>query len=117
MPAVKTDFDVVPALRALGDPIRWRIVRLLAQEQLCVCHLVDELGIVQPLVSHHLKAMREAGLVETERYSYWTYYRLKSDALRSLQSEVGAVASTTSRTLRRRPCPIDDKPISRGRRN
>ena len=117
MSAVETNFDVVSAFRALGDPIRWQIVGLLAREQLCVCHLVDELGIVQPLVSHHLRALREAGLVETERYSYWTYYRLNSAALGALQRGVSAVASTTGRTLRRRPCPIDDTPGSRGRKN
>jgi ArsR family transcriptional regulator, arsenate/arsenite/antimonite-responsive transcriptional repressor len=63
-------------LRALADPLRWQIVQLLAGEQLCVCHLTEELGVGQPLVSHHLKVLREAGLVEGERFRYWTYYRL-----------------------------------------
>src|SRR4029453_12518015 len=49
--------------RALGDPLRWRIVELLASEQLCVAHLAEELQTAQPLVSHHLKVLREAGLV------------------------------------------------------
>ena len=68
-----------PALevaRGLADPLRWRIVELLAGEQLCVAHLTEELGVGQPLVSHHLKALRTAGLVSTDRYRYWTYYRL-----------------------------------------
>src|SRR5918999_3042548 len=52
--------------RALGDPLRWRIVELLAAEQLCVAHLAEELGIAQPLVSHHLRVLREAGLVEPD---------------------------------------------------
>jgi DNA-binding transcriptional ArsR family regulator len=42
------------ALKALAEPLRWRIVELLAGEELCVCHLTDELGVAQPLVSHHL---------------------------------------------------------------
>jgi ArsR family transcriptional regulator, arsenate/arsenite/antimonite-responsive transcriptional repressor len=63
-------------LRALADPLRWQIVQLFAGEQLCVCHLTEELGVSQPLVSHHLKVLREAGLVEGERFRYWTYYRL-----------------------------------------
>ena len=50
--------------RALGDPLRWRIVELLASEQLCVAHLAEELQTAQPLVSHHLKVLRAAGLVE-----------------------------------------------------
>ncbi|HEU4399422.1 MAG TPA: metalloregulator ArsR/SmtB family transcription factor, partial [Actinomycetota bacterium] len=66
--------------RALGDPLRWRIVELLAAEQLCVAHLAEELQTAQPLVSHHLKVLRAAGLVETDRYRYWTYYRLRLPA-------------------------------------
>jgi DNA-binding transcriptional ArsR family regulator len=56
--------------RAPGDPLRLRIVELLASEQLCVAHLADELATAQPLVSHHLKVLREARLVETDRYLY-----------------------------------------------
>ena len=58
--------------RALGDPLRWRIIELLASEQLCVAHLAEELAVGQPLVSHHLKVLREAGLVEPDRYRYRT---------------------------------------------
>jgi biotin operon repressor len=67
----------VDLARALGDPLRWRIVELLSTEQLCVAHLAEELGAAQPLVSHHLKVLREAGLIEPDRYRYWTYYRLR----------------------------------------
>jgi arsenate reductase (thioredoxin) len=84
-----------PALevaRALGDPLRWRIVELLAAEQLCVAHLTEELGVGQPLVSHHLKALRTAGLVSAERYRYWTYYRLHPDALRLLAAHLDGLA-------------------------
>jgi ArsR family transcriptional regulator, arsenate/arsenite/antimonite-responsive transcriptional repressor len=56
--------------RALGDPLRWRIIELLSTEQLCVAHLAEELAVGQPLVSHHLKVLRAAGLVETDRYRY-----------------------------------------------
>ena len=50
---------------SLGEPMRWRIVELLADEELCVCHLVEALEVAQPLVSHHLRVLRDAGLVET----------------------------------------------------
>ena len=53
----------VELARALGDPPRWRIVELLAEEQLCVAHLAEELHTAQPLVSHHLKVLRQAGLI------------------------------------------------------
>jgi arsenate reductase len=78
--------------RALADPLRWRIVELLAGEQLCVAHLAEELGAAQPLVSHHLKVLREAGLIEPERYRYWTYYRLRADALTDLAGELRDLA-------------------------
>jgi ArsR family transcriptional regulator len=71
----------VELARALGDPLRWRIIELLATEQLCVAHLAEELAIGQPLVSHHLKVLRQAGLIEADRYRYWTYYRLRPAAL------------------------------------
>jgi arsenate reductase (thioredoxin) len=84
-----------PALgvaRALGDALRWRIIELLATEQLCVSHLAEELGAAQPLVSHHVKTLREAGLVDAERYRYWTYYRLRPEALRGLAGHLDTLA-------------------------
>jgi arsenate reductase (thioredoxin) len=98
--------------RALGDPLRWRIVELLATEQLCVAHLAEELATAQPLVSHHLKVLREAGLVETDRYRYWTYYRLRPGALVRLAATLGLVArSAPSGTACRRQVPgTDDTP-------
>src|SRR5512132_1153017 len=82
----------VELARALGDPLRWRIVELLATEQLCVAHLAEELGAAQPLVSHHLKVLREAGLIEPDRYRYWTYYRLRPAALVRLAATLGLLA-------------------------
>jgi arsenate reductase len=81
--------------RALGDPLRWRIVMALAGEQLCVGHLCDRLDVAQPLVSHHLKVLREAGLIEAERYRYWTYYRLCPAALDGLADQLWLLARTS----------------------
>lgn len=92
-------------LKALAEPLRWRIVELLAVEDLCVCHLVEELQVAQPLVSHHLKVLREAGLVESERFRYWSYYRLRSGALSGLGERITAMTSRRPTTRdRRRPC-------------
>lgn len=88
-------------MRILGDPLRWRIVELLAAEELCVCHLVEELGVRQPLVSHHLRALHDAGLVESERYRYWTYYRLRPAAFAQLADRLAAMTAAPDR---RRPC-------------
>ena len=85
--------------------MRWRIVALLGDEELCVCHLAEELGIAQPLVSHHLKVLREGGLVASERYRQWMYYRLLPDGLAALAEAVGALSSATPAAgERRRPC-------------
>src|SRR4029450_9169674 len=84
-----------PALgvaRALGDALRWRIIELLATEQLCVSHLAEELGAGQPLVRHHVQTLGEAGLVDAERYRYWTYYRLRPEALRGLAGHLDTLA-------------------------
>ena len=95
----------VSALRALADPLRWRIVELLAAEELCVCHLVEELGVAQPLVSHHLRVLREADLVETERLRYWTYYRLRPQVLAALGDQLCGLADQVAPAGdRRRPC-------------
>jgi protein-tyrosine-phosphatase/DNA-binding transcriptional ArsR family regulator len=95
--------------RALGDPLRWRIVELLSTEQLCVAHLAEELETTQPLVSHHLKVLREAGLIEPDRYRYWTYYRLRPAALVRLAATLGLVArSAPSGTACRRLLPGAD---------
>jgi ArsR family transcriptional regulator len=91
-----------PALRALADPQRARIVELLAGEQLCVCHLTDELDLAQPVVSHHLKVLRDAGLVEGDRFRYWTYYRLVPGALEVLGRELTRTASHAPTGERRR---------------
>jgi arsenate reductase (thioredoxin) len=99
----------VELARALGDPLRWRIMELLATEQLCVAHLAEELGVGQPLVSHHLKVLRGAGLIEPDHYRYWTYYRLRPAALVRLAATLGLVArSAPSGTACRRVVPGAD---------
>jgi arsenate reductase (thioredoxin) len=99
----------VELARALGDPLRWRIVELLSTEQLCVAHLAEELQAAQPLVSHHLKVLREAGLIEPDRYRYWTYYRLRPGALVRLAATLGLFArSSPSGTACRRLIPGTD---------
>jgi ArsR family transcriptional regulator, arsenate/arsenite/antimonite-responsive transcriptional repressor len=103
---VDMDVAVGPGLlKVLAEPLRWRIVELLAAEELCVCHLAEELGVAQPLVSHHLKVLRDADLVTWERWRYWTYYRLNTDQLSHLASSLGLLAATAPTAgSTRRPC-------------
>ncbi len=72
--------------RALGDPARVRIVNLLATsgEPVCVCNLVEPLGLAQPTVSHHLKRLADAGLVEREQRGRWAYFSLRPEAVETL---------------------------------
>lgn len=93
-------------LRALADPLRGEIVRLLAREALCTCHLVEETGAGQTNVSNHLRQLRRAGLVTTEPHGRYTYYRLRPEALRALAGTLTDLAVTAeSNTENRRPCP------------
>lgn len=68
-------------LRVLSDPLRARIVELLAAGPACTCHLVEDTGAKQPNVSGHLRILRDAGLVVPEPRGRYTYYRLLPDAL------------------------------------
>jgi ArsR family transcriptional regulator len=73
--------------RALADPARVRIVNVLATnagEPVCICHLVEPLGLSQPTVSHHMKRLLDAGLVEREQRGKWAYFALKRDAVAKL---------------------------------
>jgi ArsR family transcriptional regulator, arsenate/arsenite/antimonite-responsive transcriptional repressor len=97
------DVDGDQVLRALGEPLRWRIVQLLVSEQLCACHLTEELDVAQPLVSHHLRVLREVGLIEGERFRYWTYYRLVPAAFDDVASLLGNLP-TAAGQRERRPC-------------
>jgi ArsR family transcriptional regulator len=97
--------DTVPAaVRALADPVRWRICAALAAEDLCVCHLVADLALAQPLVSHHLRVLRDAGLVEAEPAGRWTYYRLCRPALASASAALATLGRVPRSRHRRRPC-------------
>ena len=97
--------DATATLKALAEPVRWHIVELLADEELCVCHLVDALEIPQPLVSHHLRVLRDAGLVETAKFRYWTYYRLRPQAITPVAARLARFADAVAPAgEHRRPC-------------
>ena len=72
--------------KALGDPARVRIVNLIATARgaVCACDFNDELGLAQPTVSHHLKKLTEAGLLEREQRGKWAYFSLRRDAVEKL---------------------------------
>ena len=72
--------------KALGDPVRLQLVDVLRKHagKVCVCELVPLFDLSQPTVSHHLKVLREAGIVGSERPGLWAYYYVIPDALKEL---------------------------------
>src|SRR6202163_5092830 len=72
--------------KALGDPIRLQLVDVLRKHAgtVCVCELVPLFDLSQPTVSHHLKVLRDAGIVGSERQGLWAYYYVIPDALKEL---------------------------------
>ena len=72
--------------KALGDPARVRLVNLLAQcdGQVCMCDLIEPVGLSQPTVSHHMKKLVDAGLVAREQRGKWAFFSLKRDAVDKL---------------------------------
>jgi Predicted transcriptional regulators len=93
-PVVYPDIERVEAERmakvakALGDPIRMQLADVLRKHagKVCVCELVPLFDLSQPTVSHHLKVLREAGIVESERQGLWAYYYVVPDALKELST-------------------------------
>ena len=93
-PVVYPDVERVQAERiaalakALGDPIRLQLVDVLRKHagKVCVCELVPLFDVSQPTLSHHLKKLREAGIVDSERRGLWAYYYVIPDALKELSA-------------------------------
>jgi ArsR family transcriptional regulator len=95
---------VADLLPVVADPTRWRILTLLAEAELCTTHLQEMLGAKQTLVSHHMKVLREAGLVDTAPCGRFTYYRLRPGALDGLRDALGGLADASRTEAARRPC-------------
>ena len=86
--------------KALGDPVRLRLLSLIASRagaEVCVCELTDAFTLTGPTISHHLKVLREAGLIEGERRGTWVYYRVVPARLAAL-SQLLDVSGAANRT-------------------
>ncbi len=70
--------------KALGDPIRLDIVKMLAGKELCVCEIMAAFQVSQPTISHHLRVLRQADLVLDRKDGKWIYYRLNGEALAAI---------------------------------
>lgn len=85
---------IAPMFKALGDPARLRLAAMIAaRDEVCVCDLTPEFSLSGPTISHHLKVLREAGLVHGERRGTWIYYRVEPTALLALGALLQAPTS------------------------
>ncbi|MGA9277351.1 ArsR/SmtB family transcription factor [Ilumatobacter sp.] len=82
------DSIVVEQFKALGDPVRWAIVCELRGGTRCACELSDVAAVSPPLLSHHLKVLREAGLITGAKRGRWVDYTIENTALASLVARV-----------------------------
>ena len=87
---------LAPAFKALGDPVRLQLMSMIASApdgEICVCDLTPAFHLSGPTISHHLRSLREAGLVSAERRGTWVYYRADPQLLRLLGGLLGAGAA------------------------
>ena len=86
MPA-ETAAVLAPAFKALGDPVRLQLMSMIASApdgEICVCDLTPAFELSGPTISHHLRTLREAGLVDADRRGTWVYYRARHGIMRQL---------------------------------
>jgi len=102
IPLVREPIDETAAaglaqvFKALADPVRLRLVSLIGAHQggeVCVCELTTAFDLTQPTISHHLKVLREAGIIDSERRGTWVYYRLVPAALQRMAALLSAPSS------------------------
>jgi ArsR family transcriptional regulator len=84
--------ELAPMFKALGDPVRLRLLSLIAAagDEACVCDLTGSFALTGPTISHHLRVLREAGLVDSQRRGTWVYYWLRPQVLRGLATLLDA---------------------------
>ncbi len=88
--------ELAPLFKALADPMRLRLLSLIACHdggESCVCDLLDAFDVTAPTVSYHLKILREAGLISSERRGTWVYYRVNPDVMARMSAVLVTPAS------------------------
>ena len=86
---------IAPLLKALADPVRLRLLSLVASHQdgeACVCDLNDAFDLSQPTISHHLKVLHEAGLLDRSKRGVWVYYAVRREVLADVAALIGGSA-------------------------
>src|SRR3954453_20353013 len=90
--------ELARVFKAMGDPVRLRLLSLIASHaggEACVCDLTDVFDLSGPTIIHHLKVLREAGLISGERRGTWIYYRVRPDLLAQVSTVLGPAVTAT----------------------
>ena len=93
---------VVPLLRALADPVRLRLMSIVLSHEggeACVCDLLPAFDLSQPTISHHLKVLHEAGLLNREKRGVWVYYQARPEAMEAMLNLFAAVSPAPTGAL------------------
>ena len=100
----KTALELADIFKALGDETRLTIVQLLVGRELCVCDILDSFVMSQPAISHHLKILRQAGVVRDKREGKWIYYSLNPATLDLLSGVLGSLQRDADKKTRTGRC-------------
>ena len=90
---------VAPLLKALADPVRLRLLSMILAHddaEACVCDLLPAFDLSQPTISHHLKVLHEAGLVNRDKRGVWVYYQARPEAIGALSNLFAPLTDTTT---------------------
>ncbi len=88
---------IAPLLKALADPVRLRLISLVASHpggEACVCDLNDAFDLSQPTISHHLKVLHDAGVLDRDKRGVWAYYRIRTEALASVAALISSAPAS-----------------------
>jgi ArsR family transcriptional regulator len=96
--------EIAEILKALGDPVRLEIVKLLLGKELCVCDIQDAFNVSQPTISHHMKVLKHARLVSDVREGKWIYYSLNPETLKCVSGLLQEFTGKSVTKERHRTC-------------
>jgi ArsR family transcriptional regulator len=90
--------QIAPMFKALSDPVRLRLLSLIASTtEVCVCELTDAFSLTGPTISHHLRVLRDTGLVDCQRRGTWVYYWVRPEAMAQLAGLLTVDAAVATR--------------------
>ncbi len=104
-----TEQEIAKICKALGDENRVKIIRMLTGGELCACKILDVLSITQPTLSHHMKILSEAGLVNVRKDGKWSYYAIHCEAFSEFKTVIGDISCTQKHEKSESACSCKNK--------